>query len=134
MEKIWLNHYDSRVAPEIDPDRYSSIIDILDESVAKYGEKTAYINMGQKMSFGELDMLSRQFAAYLLNNGYQPGDAIAIMMPNLLQYPVAMFGILRAGMTVVNVNPLYTARELKHQLNDSKSKAIIIVELCPYPG
>lgn len=128
MEKIWLNHYDSRVAPEIDPDRYSSIIDILDESVAKYGEKTAYINMGQKMSFGELDMLSRQFAAYLLNNGYQPGDAIAIMMPNLLQYPVAMFGILRAGMTVVNVNPLYTARELKHQLNDSKSKAIIIVE------
>lgn len=128
MEKIWLNHYDSRVAPEIDPDRYGSIIDILDESVAKYGENTAYINMGQKMSFGELDMLSRQFAAYLLNNGYQPGDAIAIMMPNLLQYPVAMFGILRAGMTVVNVNPLYTARELKHQLNDSKSKAIIIVE------
>lgn len=128
MEKIWLNHYDSRVAPEIDPDRYASIIDILDESVAKYGDKTAYINMGQTISFSELDSLSRQFAAYLMNNGFKPGDAIAIMMPNLLQYPVALFGILRAGMTVVNVNPLYTARELKHQLNDSQAKAIIIVE------
>ena len=128
MEKIWLNHYDSRVAPEIDPDRYASIIDILDESVAKYGDKTAYINMGQTISFSELDSLSRHFAAYLMNNGFKPGDAIAIMMPNLLQYPVALFGILRAGMTVVNVNPLYTARELKHQLNDSQAKAIIIVE------
>ena len=128
MEKIWLNHYDSRVAPEIDPDRYASIIDILDESVAKYGEKNAYINMGQTISFSELDSLSRQFAAYLMNNGFKPGDAIAIMMPNLLQYPVALFGILRAGMTVVNVNPLYTARELKHQLNDSQAKAIVIVE------
>jgi len=128
VEKIWLNHYDSRVAPEIDPDRYASIIDILDESVAKYGDKTAYINMGQTISFSELDSLSRQFAAYLMNNGFKPGDAIAIMMPNLLQYPVALFGILRAGMTVVNVNPLYTARELKHQLNDSQAKAIVIVE------
>jgi long-chain acyl-CoA synthetase len=128
VEKIWLNHYDSRVAPEIDPDRYASIIDILDESVAKYGDKTAYINMGQTISFSELDSLTRQFAAYLMNNGFKPGDAIAIMMPNLLQYPVALFGILRAGMTVVNVNPLYTARELKHQLNDSQAKAIIIVE------
>jgi len=128
VEKIWLNHYDSRVAPEIDPDRYASIIDILDESVAKYGDKTAYINMGQTISFSELDSLSRHFAAYLMNNGFKPGDAIAIMMPNLLQYPVALFGILRAGMTVVNVNPLYTARELKHQLNDSQAKAIIIVE------
>ncbi|GGF53377.1 long-chain-fatty-acid--CoA ligase FadD [Alteromonas lipolytica] len=128
MEKIWLKHYDSRVTPEIDPDRYASITDILDESVAKYGENTAYINMGQKMSFNELDSLSRQFAAYLQHNGFKAGDAIAIMMPNLLQYPVAMFGILRAGMTVVNVNPLYTARELKHQLNDSQAKAIIIVD------
>lgn len=128
MEKIWLKHYDSRVAPEINPDRYASIVDILDESVANYGDNTAYINMGQKMSFSELNELSKQFAAYLQNNGFKSGDAIAIMMPNLLQYPVAMFGILRAGMTVVNVNPLYTARELKHQLNDSGAKAIIIVE------
>ena len=128
MEKIWLNHYDSRVAPDINPDRYTSIVDILDESVAKYGDNTAYINMGQKMSFSELDTLSKQFAAYLQHNGFKAGDAIAIMMPNLLRYPVAMFGILRAGMTVVNVNPLYTARELKHQLNDSQAKAIIIVD------
>ncbi|MBL54096.1 MAG: long-chain-fatty-acid--CoA ligase FadD [Alteromonadaceae bacterium] len=128
MEKNWLKHYDPRVTPEIDPDRYSSIVDILDESVAKYGDKTAYINMGQEMSFAELDTHSKNFAAYLQHAGFEPGDAVAIMMPNLLQYPVAMFGILRAGMTVVNVNPLYTARELKHQLNDSGAKGIVIVQ------
>lgn len=128
MEKNWLKHYDPRVTPEIDPDRYASIVDILDESVAKYGDKTAYINMGQEMSFAELDTHSKNFAAYLQHAGFEPGDAVAIMMPNLLQYPVAMFGILRAGMTVVNVNPLYTARELKHQLNDSGAKAIVIVQ------
>ena len=128
MEKNWLKHYDPRVTPEIDPDRYVSIVDILDESVAKYGDKTAYINMGQEMSFAELDTHSKNFAAYLQHAGFEPGDAVAIMMPNLLQYPVAMFGILRAGMTVVNVNPLYTARELKHQLNDSGAKGIVIVQ------
>ncbi|HBY38536.1 long-chain-fatty-acid--CoA ligase FadD [Marisediminitalea sp.] len=128
MEKNWLKHYDPRVTPEIDPDRYASIVDILDESVAKYGDKTAYINMGQEMSFSELDTHSKNFAAYLQHAGFEPGDAVAIMMPNLLQYPVAMFGILRAGMTVVNVNPLYTARELKHQLNDSGAKGIVIVQ------
>lgn len=128
MEKNWLKHYDPRVTPEIDPDRYASIVDILDESVAQYGDKTAYINMGQEMSFAELDMHSKHFAAYLQHNGFEQGDAVAIMMPNLLQYPVAMFGILRAGMTVVNVNPLYTARELKHQLNDSGAKGIVIVD------
>ena len=128
MEKNWLKHYDPRVTPEIDPDRYASIVDILDESVAKYGDKTAYINMGQEMSFAELDTHSKNFAAYLQHAGFEPGDAVAIMMPSLLQYPVAMFGILRAGMTVVNVNPLYTARELKHQLNDSGAKGIVIVQ------
>tara|TARA_B100000965_G_scaffold405184_1_gene438243 strand:+ start:7383 stop:9035 length:1653 start_codon:yes stop_codon:yes gene_type:complete len=128
VEKNWLKHYDPRVTPEIDPDRYASIVDILDESVAKYGDKTAYINMGQEMSFSELDTHSKNFAAYLQHAGFEPGDAVAIMMPNLLQYPVAMFGILRAGMTVVNVNPLYTARELKHQLNDSGAKGIVIVQ------
>jgi len=128
VEKNWLKHYDPRVTPEIDPDRYASIVDILDESVAKYGDKTAYINMGQEMSFAELDTHSKNFAAYLQHAGFEPGDAVAIMMPNLLQYPVAMFGILRAGMTVVNVNPLYTARELKHQLNDSGAKGIVIVQ------
>ncbi|QJR82201.1 long-chain-fatty-acid--CoA ligase FadD [Alteromonas pelagimontana] len=128
MEKTWLKHYDSRVSAEIDPDRYSSIIDIFEQSVEKYSDCTAYINMGHKMSFATLDTLSAQFAAYLQHSGLERGDAVAIMMPNLLQYPVAMFGVLRAGMVVVNVNPLYTSRELKHQLNDSNAKAIIIVE------
>ncbi|MEW9799130.1 long-chain-fatty-acid--CoA ligase FadD [Alteromonas sp. CYL-A6] len=128
MEKTWLEHYDPRVSAEIDPDRYSSVVDIFEQSVKKFGDKTAYINMGQTMSFNELDKQSAQFAAYLQQSGLKRGDAVAIMMPNLLQYPVAMFGILRAGMVVVNVNPLYTARELKHQLNDANAKAIVIVE------
>ncbi|MEG3767292.1 long-chain-fatty-acid--CoA ligase FadD [Alteromonas sp. 14N.309.X.WAT.G.H12] len=128
MEKIWLEHYHPSVAAEIDPDRYSSILDIFEQSVTTYRDHVAYMNMGQSMTFAELDTLSAQFAAYLQNSGLQRGDAIALMMPNLLQFPVAMFGILRAGMTVVNVNPLYTARELKHQLCDANAKAIIIVD------
>ncbi|RDV24706.1 long-chain-fatty-acid--CoA ligase FadD [Alteromonas aestuariivivens] len=128
MEKTWLEHYDPRVSAEIDPDHYSSVVDIFEQSVAKYGDKVAYINMGQEMTFAELDTLSGQFAAYLQGCGLKRGDAVAVMMPNLLQYPVVMFGILRAGMVVVNVNPLYTARELKHQLSDSSAKAIVIVE------
>lgn len=128
MEKTWLKHYDPRVSAEIDPDRYSSVVDIFEQSVAQYKDQVAYINMGHSMTFTELDALSKQFAAYLQNSGLQRGDAVAIMMPNLLQYPVAMFGILRAGMVVVNVNPLYTARELKHQLIDANVKAIVIVE------
>ena len=128
MEKVWLEQYDPRVAPEIDADRYSSVVDIFEQSVAKYTDSEAFINMGKSITFTELDRMSKQFAAYLQNCGFKKGDAVAIMMPNILQYPVAMFGILRAGLAVVNVNPLYTARELKHQLNDSGAKAIIIVE------
>lgn len=128
MNKTWLEHYDPRVSPEIDADRYASLVDIFEQSVNKYKDSVAFINMGQSITFAELDTLSAQFAAYLQASGLKRGDAIAIMMPNLLQYPVAMFGILRAGMVVVNVNPLYTARELKHQLNDSDAKAIVIVE------
>ena len=128
MEKIWLEHYDPRVAPEINPDRYSSLVDIFEQSVEKYAANTAFINMGHSITFGELDQLSKQFAAYLQDSGFKKGDPVAIMMPNILQYPIALFGILRAGMTVVNVNPLYTARELKHQLNDANAKAIVIIE------
>ena len=128
MEKTWLEHYDPRVSADIDPDRYSSVVDIFEQSISEYGDNTAYINMGHKMSFSELDAQTKQFAAYLQNSGLKRGDAVAIMMPNLLQYPIAMFGILRAGMVVVNVNPLYTARELKHQLTDANAKAIVIVE------
>ncbi|GEA13371.1 long-chain-fatty-acid--CoA ligase FadD [Alteromonas sp. KUL49] len=128
MNKTWLEHYDPRVSPEIDADRYASIVDIFEQSVEKHKDSVAFINMGQSITFSELDTLSAQFAAYLQSSGLKRGDAVAIMMPNLLQYPVAMFGILRAGMVVVNVNPLYTARELKHQLNDSDAQAIVIVE------
>lgn len=128
MEKTWLKHYPSGVAAEINPDRYSSIVDIFEQSVAHYRYQTAFINMGHSITFDALDKLSLQFAAYLQSIGLQKGDAVAIMMPNLLQYPVAMFGVLRAGLIVVNVNPLYTARELRHQLKDSNAKAIVIVE------
>ena len=128
VEKTWLKFYDPRVSAEIDADRYASVVDIFEQSVKKFKDKVAFINMGQSMTFGELDKLSAQYAAYLQNSGLKRGDAVAIMMPNLLQYPVAMFGVLRAGMVVVNVNPLYTARELKHQLNDANAKAIVIVE------
>jgi long-chain acyl-CoA synthetase len=128
VEKIWLKNYDPRVPVDIDPDRYSSIVDIFEQSIAKYSSNVSYINMGKSITFAELDSLSRDFAAYLQSSGLKKGDAVAIMMPNLIQYPVALFGILRAGMTVVNVNPLYTPRELQHQLSDSNSKAIVVIE------
>lgn len=128
MEKVWLEHYHPSVAPEINPERYSSIIDIFEQSIQNYANNTAYINMGHSITFEELDRLSKQFAANLQNSGLKKGDPVAIMMPNIIQYPVALFGVLRAGMVIVNVNPLYTARELKHQLNDAGVKAIVIVE------
>ncbi|WP_158968059.1 long-chain-fatty-acid--CoA ligase FadD [Paraglaciecola sp. L3A3] len=128
MEKIWLKNYDPRVKAEIDPDHYTSLVDLFEQSTKEFASKTSYINMGKSITFAELDHLAKQFAAYLQHSGFKPGDAIAIMMPNLLQYPVVLFGILRAGMTVINVNPLYTPRELKHQLADSNAKAIVIVE------
>lgn len=128
VEKIWLNNYDSDISKEIDADKYPSIVDVFEQSTATYANTVSYINMGKSITFAELDKLSKDFAAYLQSIGLKKGDAVAIMMPNLLQYPVALFGVLRAGMTVVNVNPLYTARELQHQLNDSNSKAIMIVE------
>ncbi|MDF2179833.1 long-chain-fatty-acid--CoA ligase FadD [Aliiglaciecola sp. CAU 1673] len=128
MEKIWLKHYPDAVPAEIDPDHYSSIVDILEQSISKFKNNVAYINMGREMTFAELDKQTKAFAAYLQGMGLVKGDAVAVMMPNLLQNPVSIFGILRAGLTVVNVNPLYTARELKHQLNDAGAKAIVIIE------
>jgi long-chain acyl-CoA synthetase len=130
VEKIWLKNYDPRVPVEINPDRYSSIVDIFEQSIEKYAANVSYINMGKSITFAELDGLSGDFAAYLQHSGLKKGDAVAIMLPNLIQYPVALFGILRAGMTVVNVNPLYTPRELQHQLTDSNAKAIVIIENC----
>ena len=128
MEKIWIKNYHETVSPEIDPDHYSSLVDIYEQSVKKFADKTAYINMGHSITFRELEQMAKQFAAYLQSQGLKKGDAVAVMMPNLLQYPVCIFGILSAGMSVVNVNPLYTERELQHQLSDSGAKAIVIVE------
>ncbi|MGM0904966.1 MAG: long-chain-fatty-acid--CoA ligase FadD [Pseudomonadota bacterium] len=128
MDKIWLKNYPAGVPETIDPDHFASLVDILEQSIEKYGEKTAFVNMDSEMSFKELGLKSGEFAAYLQSKGLKKGDAVAVMMPNLLQYPVALFGILRAGMTVVNVNPLYTPRELKHQLVDSQAKALVILE------
>ncbi len=129
MEKIWLNKYPKDVPEHIDPDHYQSLVDIFDQSIKKFAEKTAFINMGKTLTYRELDIQANAFAAYLQQTlGIQKGDAVAIMMPNLLQYPVALLGIHRAGGVVVNVNPLYTPRELEHQLKDSDAKAIVIVE------
>ncbi|MCP5459162.1 MAG: long-chain-fatty-acid--CoA ligase FadD [Gammaproteobacteria bacterium] len=128
MEKVWLKRYPSGVPAEINPDDYRSLLDIFEESCSKYSGLNAFANLGYVMTFAELDAKSRAFAAYLQKSlGLQKGARVAIMMPNLLQYPVALFGILRAGLVVVNVNPLYTPRELEHQLNDSGAETIVII-------
>lgn len=127
MEKIWLKSYDQGVKSEIDLNGYQSIEDILKISFKKYAQKPAFSNFGTTISYGELDDLSLRFAAYLQTDlGLKKGDRVALMMPNIMQYPIALFGILRAGMVAVNVNPLYTARELEYQLNDSGAKVIVI--------
>ncbi|TDP29970.1 long-chain acyl-CoA synthetase [Idiomarina aquatica] len=128
MDKIWLKNYPAGVPDTIDPDHFSSLVDIVEMSVEKYADKVAFVNMDCELTFAELGDKTQQFAAYLQSSGLKKGDAVAVMMPNLLQYPVALFGILAAGMTVVNVNPLYTPRELKHQLTDSQAKGIVILE------
>jgi long-chain acyl-CoA synthetase len=128
MEKIWLKSYPPGVPVDIDPKQYASVRDLFDESVARYGDRPAYHCMGKSISFAELDRLSGQFGAWLQSVGCAKGTRVAVMMPNVLQYPVCIFGILRAGCTVVNVNPLYTARELEHQLADSGAEVIVILE------
>ena len=128
MEKIWLKQYPAGVPPEIDVAQYRSLVALIEESFTKYRDLAAYKFMGRSISFGEVDALSRAFAAYLQGLGLEQGDRVAIMLPNLPQYPVAVAGILRAGLVVVNVNPLYTPRELQHQLEDSGAKAIVILE------
>ena len=129
MEKIWLKNYPEGVPAEVDINQYASLKDLLEQSFATYKDLPAVTNMGKTLSYGELDQQSRYFAAFLQNNcGLDKGDRVAIMMPNLLQYPVALCAALRAGLVVVNVNPMYTPRELKHQLIDSGAKAIVILE------
>lgn len=128
LDKIWLSRYPASVPAEIDPDRFTSLIDMFESTITRYADQTAFINMGEVMTFRKLEERSRAFAAYLQNRlGLKKGDRVALMMPNLLQYPVALFGVLRAGMVAVNVNPLYTPRELEYQLKDSGASAIVIV-------
>ncbi|HAS6108131.1 long-chain-fatty-acid--CoA ligase FadD [Vibrio vulnificus] len=128
MEKPWLSRYPSDVPETINPDQYESLVEMFEQSVQKYADQPAFMNMGSVMTFRKLEERSRAFAAYLQNElKLKKGDRVALMMPNLLQYPVALFGVLRAGCIAVNVNPLYTPRELEHQLNDSGATAIVIV-------
>jgi long-chain acyl-CoA synthetase len=128
MEKIWLKSYPKDVPAEIDHKQYQSIVHLLEESFKKYADRDVAACLGKHMTYRELDQYSQQLAAWLQSKGLKKGARVAVMMPNVLQYPIAISGILRAGMTVVNVNPLYTPRELEHQLNDSGSEAIIILE------
>ncbi len=128
MDKPWLKRYPDNVPETINPDHYPSLVEMFESAVGQYADNTAFINMGTGITYRELDESSRAFAAYLQHDlKLNKGDRIALMMPNLLQYPVALFGILRAGMVAVNVNPLYTPRELEHQLNDAQACAIVIV-------
>jgi long-chain acyl-CoA synthetase len=123
----WLKYYADGVPYEINPDAYTSLIDLIEAGFTTFSDNPAYASMGKTISFGKLDELSRNFAAYLQSLGLKKGDRIAIQMPNILQYPIAMFGALRAGMVVVNTNPLYTSREMMHQFKDSGAKAIVIL-------
>ena len=128
MERIWLKHYPPGVPAEIDPSKYASLIELFEENLAKYRDRQAFVCMDKALTYGEVDELSRALAAWLQGQGLQSGARVALMMPNILQYPVALMAVLRAGLTVVNVNPLYTPRELEIQLKDSGAEAIIILE------
>jgi long-chain acyl-CoA synthetase len=129
VDPIWLSRYPAGIPADIDPGRYSSIKQLFDEACAAHRDLPAFTNMGTTLSYAQLEELSRAFAAWLQKSaGLEAGDRVALMMPNILQYPIALFGVLRAGMVVVNTNPLYTGRELAHQLRDSGAKAVVILE------
>ena len=128
MEKIWLKHYPPGVPASVDVEKFASLVALLDDSFSVYRDRCAYKFMGKAISFEQIDAWSRAFAAWLQAQGFAKGDRIALMMPNVPQYPVAVAGVLRAGCVVVNVNPLYTPRELEHQLKDSGASAIVIIE------
>ncbi len=129
LPRPWLQSYPEGVAPQIDISQYRSIVSVLEQVCERYRDRPAFASFGRRYSYGEIDRLSGQFASYLIHElKLKKGDRVALMMPNLLQYPIAIFGVLRAGMTVVNTNPMYTPRELKHQLADSGAVAIVVLE------
>lgn len=128
MDKIWLKSYPPGVPAEIDASRFASVSELLEQSFGQFRDRTAFVCMGKSISYGELDTLSCQLGAWLQSRGLARGARVAIMMPNVLQYPVTIAAVLRAGYAVVNVNPLYTPRELEHQLKDSGAEAIVILE------
>ncbi|MDR3606938.1 MAG: AMP-binding protein, partial [Oligoflexia bacterium] len=127
-DRPWLKSYPSWVPATIDADHYRNIMEVFDEACGKFAKRPAFTNMGHSLSYDELGKLSRRFAAFLTQEcKLKPGDRIALQLPNLLQYPVALFGAIRAGLIVVNTNPLYTEREMQHQFKDSGAKAIVIL-------
>jgi len=128
MEKIWLKHYPTGVPADIDVDLYPSLVDLMDSAFKKFPDRPAFTLMGRSFRFKQMDEASQALAAYLQSLGLERGDRVALMMPNVPQYPIAVAAVLRAGYVVVNVNPLYTPRELEHQLKDSGAKAIVILE------
>src|SRR5690606_1632013 len=130
MEPIWLDHYPPGVPADITGEaaKYDSLMALFEESCSRHAQNVAYISMGVKLTYAELDERSQQFAAWLQAHGIKKGDRVALMMPNLLQYPVCLFGVLRMGGVVVNTNPLYTPAELEHQLHDSGAETIVIAE------
>ncbi|PTN42210.1 long-chain-fatty-acid--CoA ligase, partial [Achromobacter xylosoxidans] len=128
MERIWQKSYPAGVPADIEMDGVTTLVSVVRESCRRYADKTSYISMGKSLSYAELDRLTRDFAAWLHANGLGRGDRVALMMPNLLQYPVCLFGALRAGCVVVNCNPLYTPHELQHQLADSGARVIVVAD------
>src|ERR1700716_4335660 len=128
MERIWLKQYPAGVPADIDLTQYSSLVELLEESFAKFSGRKAFICMDKSITYRDLDEISLALAAYLQGKGLAKGARVALMMPNVLQYPVATAAVLRAGYAVVNVNPLYTPRELEHQLKDSGAEAIVVLE------
>lgn len=128
QERPWLKNYASGVPANINPDEFQSVVKMMEITFEKFGDKPAFASMGRVLTYSQIDKLSDQFGAYLQSRGLEKGDKIALMMPNLLQYPIALFGALKAGLIVVNTNPLYTPREMVHQFNDAEVKAIVIAE------
>src|SRR5580704_5676897 len=128
MERVWLKQYPPGVPADIDTTQYASLVELLEESFAKFADRKSFICMDKSISYRDLDEMSQALAAYLQSKGLQKGARVALMMPNVLQYPVATAAVLRGGYAVVNVNPLYTPRELEHQLKDSGAEAIVVLE------